>query len=347
MMKRRPAFATAAAVTALLLLATAAAAAPPSPPPGSSRPYLDKAFTNLRTTPEAAPVQYGAAPPIDPTIGPGDPFRRPLDPSGNEILNLWATIPQDNEATDRPAIILVHGGGFRGGIGKAFPLLEGMEDYASRGYVLVSIEYRIDTTSDCQAVQDYTGDPTDPDYLAMRAQCERGILAAQQDTQAAVRWVRRNASRHGVDPNKVAVGGFSAGAVTAANVAYNSDLAGDFAYSRGDDPDADSRVQAAFGSSGCNYDPTTIGPGDSPTSFIASELDSLVDYDDCVVPSFRTARERGLVAELRSYCGSRLHASRLYQAHQVATDRQWTTFLVREMGIYSGMRPPSALGFCP
>jgi len=222
-----------------------------------------------------------------------------------------------------------------------------MEEYARRGYVLVSIEYRIDTTSECQAVQDYTGDPNDPEYLAMRAQCERGITAAQQDTQAAVRWVRRNARRNGVDPNKVAVGGFSAGAVTAANVAYNSDLAGDFAYSPQDDPDADSRVQGAFGSSGCNYDPTTIGAGDAPTSFIHSELDALVDYDDCVVPSFRTARSAGLVAELTSYCGSSLHASKLYRAHKAATDRQWTTFLARELKIYSGMRPPSAAPFCP
>ena len=343
-MNRPSALATLATLAAFTMLA---AACEPPPPPASPAPYLDLSFTNLRTTPEDAPLTYGAAPSIDRTVGPNDPHRRQLNGSGNEILHAWTTFPVDNAATNRPAIILVHGGGFRAGIGKAFPLLTGMEEYARRGYVLVSIEYRIDTTSECQAVQDYTGDPNDPAHLAMRAQCERGILAAQQDTQAAVRWVRRNAGRYGVDPNKVAVGGFSAGAVTAANVAYNSDQAGNFAYSSQDNPRADSRVQGAFGSSGCNYDPTTIGAGDSPTSFIHSELDTAVDYDDCVVPSFAKARSVGLVAELTSYCDDGLHASRLYQAHKVATDRQWTTFLARELRIYSGMRPPSAAPFCP
>lgn len=343
-MKRRSALGPLVAIAALMLLNTACM---PPPKPNSPAPYLDPSFTNLRTTPQDAPVTYGAAAPIDPTVGRNDPSHRQLDSSGREILRLWATNPVDNEATNRPAIILVHGGGFKGGIGNAYPLLTSMGEYAERGYVLVSIEYRIDTTSECQDVQDYTGDPNDPDYLAMRAQCQRGITAAQQDTQAAVRWVRRNASRYGVDPNKVAVGGFSAGAVTAANVAYNSNQAGDVAYSAQDDPHADSRVQGAFGSSGCNYDPTTIGAGDAATSFIHAELDPLVDYDGCVVPSFRTARSVGLVAELTSYCGEGQHATKLYQAHQVATDRQWTTFLARELGIYSGMRPPSAASFCP
>ena len=332
------------ALAAILLVATACV---PPPQPSSPAPYLDLSFTNLRTTPQDTPFTYGSASPIDPTVGPDDPHHRLLGPTGKELLHAWVTVPLDNAATDRPAIILIHGGGFRAGIGSAYPLLTGMAEYARRGYVLVSIEYRIDTTSECQAVQDYTGDLNDPGYLAMRAQCLRGITAAQQDTQAAVRWARRNARQYNVDPNKIAVGGFSAGAVTAANVAYNADLAGDVAYSAQDDPHADSRVQGAFGSSGCNFDPTTIGTGDAPTSFIHSEFDAAVDYDGCVVPSFTKARSAGLVAELTSYCGDSLHATKLYQAHKAATDRQWTTFLARELRIYSGMRPPSADPFCP
>lgn len=330
---------------AILVLTAAACMPPPAPP--SPAPYLDKVYSDLRTTPEATPLSYGAAPPIDPTVGPNDPHRRPLDGEGNEIQRLWVTDPVDNPAPRRPAIIFIHGGGFKGGIGNGYPLLTSARAYAERGYVLFSIEYRTDTTSDCQGVQDYTGDPNDPGHLALRAQCQRGITAAQHDAQGAVRWVRRNADRYRVNPNMVAAGGFSAGAITAANLAYNSDLAGDHAYSSRDDPDADSRIQAAFGSSGCNYDPSTIGPGDAPVSFIHGELDALVDYDGCVVPSFTTARDAGLVAELASYCGDSRHATKLYLAHMVATDRQWTTFLARELKIYSGMRPPSAAPFCP
>jgi dienelactone hydrolase len=220
--------------------------------------------------------------------------------------------------------------------------------YAQRGYVSFSIEYRIDTTSDCQYVQDHQHDnPLPADFQAKYDQCRIGIIAAQRDTQAAVRWVRRHAGEYHVDASHVAVGGFSAGAVTAANVAYRSDDGGDWAYSPDDDPHAGSRVQAAFGASGCEYEPASIGTGDAPVSFIHSEFDAAVDYRDCVVPTITTARAAGLVAELTSYCKQAGHARTLYDAHKAATDSQWTTFLVREMHIYSGIRPPSSDPVCP
>lgn len=82
-------------------------------------------------------------------------------------------------------------------------------------------------------------------------------------------------------------------------------------------------------------------------SLIHSEYDQAVDYRGCVVPMVDTARGAGLVAELTSYCGQGGHAVVLYQAHQAATDEQWTTFLARELRIYSGLRPPSADPVCP
>jgi hypothetical protein len=36
----------------------------------------------------------------------------------------------------------------------------------------------------------------------------------------------------------------------------------------------------------------------------------------------------------------------LYDAHKSDTDAQWTTFLARELKIYTGMRPPSAEPTC-
>ena len=65
-----------------------------------------------------------------------------------------------------------------------------------------------------------------------------------------------------------------------------------------------------------------------------------------MVPTVTTARAGGLVAELTSYCGQNGHAQVLYEAHRPATDEQWTTFLVRELKIYSGIRPPSADPVC-
>jgi len=59
-----------------------------------------------------------------------------------------------------------------------------------------------------------------------------------------------------------------------------------------------------------------------------------------------TARSKGLVAELTSYCSENGHAAALYATHKEATDEQWTTFLARELKLYQGMRPPSSAPVC-
>jgi dienelactone hydrolase len=189
-------------------------------------------------------------------------------------------------------------------------------------------------------------DPNDPVWVQRRDQCQRNILAAQYDAQAAVRWIRQHAATYHIDPNRIAVGGFSAGAVTAANLAYRGDDVGSISYFGGDDRAvAASKVQAGFGASGCEYFPDSIGPGDAPTSWIHSEFDQAVPYS-CVAQTVTPARAAGLVAELTSYCNSSLHAENLYRPNQVATDQQWTTFLARELRIYSKLRPPSADPLC-
>jgi acetyl esterase/lipase len=282
-----------------------------------------------------------------------------LLPGNLQPLRLWVADPH-NGVTNRPAILWVHGGGFATGVDAMFGLANGVgRAYAQRGYVGFSVEYRIDTTvigtgashpSLCQWVQDHP-DPTSQLWLARRAECQRNILVAQDDVLAAVRWVRAHAAQYGVDPNKVAVGGFSAGAVTASNTAYQWDDVGTVTYFSGDDRSPEkSRPQAAFGASGCTYSgnggaPTTIDAGDAPVSFIHSELDPAVPYS-CAATTVLTARSKGLVAELTSYCGQAGHAEKLYEAHQAATDEQWTTFLARQLHIYTGMRPPSADPTC-
>src|SRR5262249_18441263 len=151
-------------------------------------------------------------------------------------------------------------------------------NYAKRGYVGFSVEYRTDTTlvpngnprppSLCQWVQD-NENPSNPVWVARYEQCRRNVLAAQYDAQAAVRWIRQHATAYGIDPNKIAVGGFSAGAATANNLAYRSDDTGTTVYFTGDDrATTSSKVQAAVGASGYEPEPDSIGPGDAPASWI-------------------------------------------------------------------------------
>lgn len=79
-------------------------------------------------------------------------------------------------------------------------------DSARRGFVSATISYRLAPT-----VQ-LLGD---------------GIKAAQHDAQASVRWFRRHARRLGVDSRRIFIGGYSAGAITALNVAYGPRDPGD------------------------------------------------------------------------------------------------------------------------
>lgn len=351
-------------VVTAVALGVAACAPPPAPNPPA--PYLDQVY-GATVTPKAQPVTWGAAPVIDThyggTLYQGTSIEQPdprpaLLPGNLEPLRLWVADP-GNTTTNRPAIVWVHGGGFAVGIDSMYGLANGSgNEYAQRGYVGFSVEYRIDTTlvgtgtatnrppSLCQWVQD-NENPTDPVWVQRHDECQRNILAAQYDVQGAVRWIRAHAAQYRVDPNKIAVGGFSAGAVTAANLAYRGDDVGTVHYFGGDDLSvASSKVQAGFGASGCEYLPQSIGAGDAPTSWIHSQLDQAVPYS-CIAQTATTARADGLVAELTSYCDTSLHAENLYAAHKASTDAQWTTFLARELHIYSGMRPPSTDPVCP
>jgi acetyl esterase/lipase len=82
-----------------------------------------------------------------------------------------------------PAVVCIHGGGFRAGDRHGYDGL--VLRLAERGYVAVTVEYR----------------------LAPKFQ----FPAAVHDCKAAVRWVRANAAKYHVDPHHVGVLGGSAG----------------------------------------------------------------------------------------------------------------------------------------
>jgi acetyl esterase/lipase len=274
-------------------------------PPGPKR-YRDIVFPQLTTTQN---VTYATAP----DLVSGTPVTLKLD--------LYR--PTGDTAADRPVIIWVHGGGFRTGTKAATTTVA--SEYAQRGYVTLSIDYRLDPGNRCQDVQD--GKITDPNELAIeRARCERAIFAAQHDTQAVVRFVRANAAGYGVNPGKVAVGGFSAGAVTALHVAYRSDDPGDV----GDFDNLDSRVQAALAASGCNYDPGSIGPGDAPVFLLHAEFDQAVPFA-CAQSTAQKAQAAGLTAETMFFFGEATHAKALYDKYKPQVDSRWTSFLVQQL----------------
>lgn len=82
-----------------------------------------------------------------------------------------------------PAVLCIHGGGFRAGSREGYNKL--CLTLAQRGFVAATISYR----------------------LAPAHQ----FPAAVHDTKAAVRWLRANAAKYGINPDRIGVTGGSAG----------------------------------------------------------------------------------------------------------------------------------------
>jgi len=98
--------------------------------------------------------------------------------------------PGHSAAARRPAIVFFFGGGWTSGSPGQFE--NHCRYLASRGMVAMSADYRVRSRHGVAAVD-----------------CVR-------DAKSAIRWVRQNAARLGVDPNRVAAGGGSAGGHLAA-----------------------------------------------------------------------------------------------------------------------------------
>jgi acetyl esterase/lipase len=104
-----------------------------------------------------------------------------------------------------PAMVVIHGGGFKGGSRGARNMAGLCRELASRGFVCISIDYRMQ------------GD--DPPVEG-RTLMERSIRAAVIDAATATKWLIDNAEQHRVDTTRIAVGGGSAGAITSLMLAY-------------------------------------------------------------------------------------------------------------------------------
>ncbi len=103
--------------------------------------------------------------------------------------------------TFRPVFLLMHGGGFRIGNDKTQSYIVKLAtDFAKRGYVCVSINYRI------------RQNPKDD---------QPGTMAdALEDAMSGLNWIRKNHQQLKIDPQKIIVGGGSAGGMLAVNFCY-------------------------------------------------------------------------------------------------------------------------------
>lgn len=108
-----------------------------------------------------------------------------------KALQLFVKYPENWQASDqRPAIVWFHGGGWVGGKVTQFDFQS--EHFSKLGFVSVLVEYRL--------ISKIPGPPIFP--------C--------RDAKSAMRWVRSHSKELGINPDRIAAGGGSAGGHLAA-----------------------------------------------------------------------------------------------------------------------------------
>lgn len=117
---------------------------------------------------------------------------------GGEKLKLYLFEPAAGAKTNRPAIVFFFGGGWTNGSPSQFE--KQCRYLAARGFVAITADYRVGSRQQVK--------PT----------------ACVADAKSALRWVRANAARLGLDPQRIAAGGGSAGGHLAAAVATLTDF---------------------------------------------------------------------------------------------------------------------------
>ena len=242
-------------LVALFAIIAAGCELPNITPPGSGQVrYRDQVFGAVTVTNN---VTYGNA----------------VNLSGQTItLRFDMYQPTGDTVTSRPAIVWVHGGSFCCGSKTSPELVDEATTFSKEGYLNVSIDYRLES----------------PGCQGSSSNCVPAIQEAATDAQTAVRFLRTNAATYGIDPNRIAIGGSSAGAITALNVGYSSS----------EDPPAS--VRAAVSLSGAQLVVGTISPGDAPALDWHCTTDPLVQYQ-WAVNTINEAKAQGLDAFLESW----------------------------------------------
>ena len=260
-----------------------------SPPGNAPVRYRDAIFNSVTVT---SNVTYGSAVNLE-----------------NQTITLQLDLyqPAGDTVTSRPAIVWVHGGSFCCGDKTSPELVDEATTFSKEGYVNVSIDYRLES----------------PGCSGTFSNCGAAIQEAAADAQTAVRFLRMNAATYGIDPNRIAIGGSSAGAITALNVGYSSS----------EDPSA--RVRAAVSLSGAQLGVGTISPGDAPAIDFHCTTDPLVPYQ-WAVNTINAAKAQGLDAFLESW-NETCHVP--YTEHRQQILDQSRNFLWWEMDLTHAAHP--------
>ena len=129
--------------------------------------------------------------------------------NGSEVnLEMDIYLPQGDSLTNRPVLVCAHGGFFMVGNNESPDIVPICEDFARMGYVAVSISYRLGVDN----------------WLSLQTSMQEAVLRGVHDGKAAVRFLRKSHEEDGnpwgIDPDRIMMGGSSAGAFIALHAAY-------------------------------------------------------------------------------------------------------------------------------
>lgn len=232
--------------------------------------------------------------------------------------------PEGDTETNRAVVILQFGGSFIGG--DRSQVASQCEFFAKQGYVAVAPDYRVGF------------------FFPSQVTTTLAVLRAAHDMKAAVRYLRKTVAEdgnpYGIDPNRIIVGGISAGAIGAIHAAYLDELSEVPAYMENDTaglggvegnsgtPGYSSEVLGVLSYSGAIGDSSWINTGDAPIISVHEDGDNVVPYNTTQVSV--SGIPTGLIAS-----GSRdIHA----RARNVGVDNCLNTFegVAAHVGYLSG-----------
>jgi poly(3-hydroxybutyrate) depolymerase len=213
--------------------------------------YRDMIFGSVTTTNS---VQYGQNTTIQNTT---------------QALLMDVYQPTGDTQIHRPLIIWIHGGSLTSG--SRIEMVDFCTNFAKRGYVTGSIDYRVGIVTP----KGYTNDL-------------EAWLRAVQDAKAAVRFFRSKGADYGIDTSQIYIGGASAGSMVAVHMAFwnESEIPagvdqtkwGDIEGTSGN-PGHSSSIQGIVNYCGAIADTNWIQAGGVPVACFHGLLDPIVPPD--------------------------------------------------------------------
>ena len=213
----------------------------------------------------------------------------------SEIVQLLLDLYEPLDIFDeRPAIILIHGGGLKGGSRQHGPIVKMAKYFAARGWVAVSIDYRL--ADDYGTVPDEWEEAIETLPLFKQSDVPYAIYPAVRDAKAAVRWLYANADKYQVDTDYITVAGGSAGAYIGVGMAVTDEDVYMAEMSLAEDPTLEScnieqpsavnTIIDFWGGPGMAnavkyvYNKPVFDENDPPILIIHGDSDSVVSFDE-------------------------------------------------------------------